>query len=114
MRPRVGGYAERMISSTLDPSALTSDLAAGGASIADRVTDAVVTQAAELATDIAIPAAKFAAANFVRTRARSIAFGLVLVLVVPVIVKRIRNRDRDRDEGGEAVISTIPTMETRR
>ncbi len=98
-----------MISPTLTTSALTSDIAANGASIADRVTGVVASHAAELATDAAIPAAKFAAVSFVRNRAKIVLFSLAVAVAVPILVKRFR----DRGDGADEIIGSIPTMETR-
>lgn len=56
--------------------------------VAETFVDVVGSQAAELAKDVALPAAKFAAAHFLRTRAKGIVLALVLVTSIAVLVKR--------------------------
>lgn len=87
--------------------------------LTDRMVDTVASHALDLATDVAVPAVKFAAIRFVRTRAKTLAIGLVLLIAVPVVVKKLRARgDSDSTsarapESSDNPISDIPTVESR-
>ena len=69
------------------PTELLSSTAA--ASMTDRVTDAVASHAMDLATDVALPAAKMAALHVVKTRAKTIVFGVAALIIVPIVIKKV-------------------------
>ena len=52
------------------------------------VTDVVVSQAAEIAKEVALPAAKFAAAHFLRSRAKGIVVVVVAASAAVFFLKR--------------------------
>lgn len=79
-----------------------SSIAANGVAVAERLTDTAATHAIDLATDVALPAAKFAGVRFVRSRAKTLVLLLVVAAAVPMIVKRVRHRD---DESAKDVRS---------
>ena len=54
----------------------------------DKIVDVVASQAVEIAKDVALPAAKFAAIHFLRTRAKTIVALVVVASAVTLLVKR--------------------------
>lgn len=54
----------------------------------DKIVGAVASQAAEIAKDVAMPAAKIAATHFVRTRVRGIVAFLLVGSAIAMFVKR--------------------------
>lgn len=54
----------------------------------DKIVDAVASQAADIAKDVAMPAAKIAAAHFVRTRVKGIVALLLVASAMAMFVKR--------------------------
>jgi len=57
------------------------------------VTDIVTAQAAEIAKDVALPAAKFAAAHFLRSRAKGLVVLVVAASVAAFVLKRKKSSD---------------------
>lgn len=100
---------------------LASDAISAGDDVSGKVIDSVTSHAVDLANDVAVPAAKFAALRFVKNRGKVLVIGAILLVVVPMAVKKWRSR---ADNGSSSTSSTtttrdndvtadIPTIESR-
>ena len=101
---------------------LASDALSAGDNVSGKVIDSVTSHAVDLATDVAVPAAKFAALRFVKNRGKVLVIGAILLVVVPMAVKKWRSRTDDNTSststtptttGDNDVTADIPTIESR-